>query len=482
MTPPSSLAPARRHPLAPLLAVLLGAGIFAVDTLTPLDMAVAVLYVAVVMLLAGSLSRRGILLVGALCICLTMLSFFIMHSNSYEPQAAMRGAVSIAAIVVATLLSLRNQRSNASLGSQAALLDLTHDAILVRDDSDTILYWNSGAEELYGWTSGEALGQKTTALLRTVFPVSRDTAGAHLLQNARWEGELRHTKKDGSQVLVSSRWSLQRDERGQPTATMETNNDITQRKRSEDRLHKAQTELAHVTRVATLGQLTASIAHEVNQPLAAVVTNGEACLRWLRRPEPDVGEATASVERMIANGRRASDVVARLRALSRRDAPMHGPIALNGLIVEALALIERELQRYRVELHLDLATDLPEVMGDKVQLQQVFINLAMNAAQAMGAVTGARTLTVISGEQQDADGTRNIHADVRDNGAGVDAEMLPRLFEAFYSSKPEGMGLGLSICRSIVEAHAGHIVALQNPDGGMTFRMTLPVLIKEPTP
>lgn len=461
--------------MIPTLAVLLGAGIFAIDTLTPLDMAVAVLYVAVILLLANFLTRRGILIVGAMCMCLTAISFFITHS-AFEPEAVMRGAVSIAAIFVTTLLSLRNQKSSESLRSQAALLDLTHDAILVRDNCDAILYWNRGAEQLYGWTASEAVGRKTSDLLGTVFPGSKEAVQAQLLQDGRWEGQLRHTKKDGSHVVVTSRWSLQSDERGRPMATMETNNDITQRKRSEDELHKAQAELAHVTRVATLGQLTASIAHEVNQPLAAVVTNGEACLRWLGRPEPDVMEALASVERMIANGRRASDVVARLRALAQRGNPLYAPVPFNEVVEDAVALMEREFHQHHIDLRLDLSGDLPEVNGDKVQLQQVIINLMMNGAQAMDTVRTKRSLTIASREVRDEAGVPVVRIDLRDNGVGVDPASLPQIFEAFYTSKPDGMGLGLSICRSIIEAHAGRIEAMPNSDGGMTFRITMPAL------
>jgi PAS domain S-box-containing protein len=461
------------------LAILLGVAIFAIDTLTPLDMAVAVLYVAVVMLLAGSVDRRGIIVVGLICISLTTISFFAMHDARDEPEAVMRALVSIAAIVVTTLLSLRDHRSNASLRGQAALLDLTHDAIIVRDQSDTIIYWNSGAEELYGWRADEAQGRKTAELMHTRFPGTREEANASLLAQARWEGELRHTCKDGSQVLVASRWSLRHNERGQPVTIMETNNDITARKRSEERLHTAQAELAHVNRVATLGQLTTSIAHEVNQPLAAVVTNGEACLRWLRRPAPVVTEAVDSVERMIANARRASDVVARLRALARRDAPSLEPIGVNEVILQALDLIERELSGLGVRLERQLAANLPSVMGDRVQLQQVVINLAMNAAQAMAESGPVRALTVSTQSLESEAGIYAIEVDLRDRGAGIAPEDLLRLFEPFYSTKPNGMGLGLSISRSIIEAHRGRIEAIAHAEGGMTFRITLPLPMKD---
>ncbi|GAB4067342.1 hypothetical protein GCM10028812_20060 [Ancylobacter sonchi] len=474
------------RPLAPALAALLAVAIFAVDTLTPLDTAIAVLYVAVVMLAADRLTPRGILLVGSVCIGLTAVSFIAVHGERYDPQAVVRAVVAISAIVAVTLLSLRHSRSREMMRGQAALLDLTHDAILVRDDTDTILYWNRGAEELYGWSAAEAVGCKTTELLRTVFPSAREAVNAQLHRAARWEGELRHTCKDGAQVTVASRWSQHRDPQGRPVATMEINNDITAGKRAEERLLKAQAELSQVTRVATLGQLMASIAHEVNQPLAAVVTNGEAGLRWLRRPVPDVGEAVASVERMIASGRRAGDVVARLRALSRRDELRHEPIEVNRLIEETLAIIERDLRRHRARLRLELAPALPMVKGDRVQLQQVLINLAINAAQAMDKVSGERPLSVLSRRAWSEAGEETVEVAVVDRGAGVAPDALPRLFEPFYSTKSQGMGLGLSICRSIIETHMGRIEALPNPEGGMTFRIVLPAFVlpafKEPSP
>ncbi|WGD29800.1 PAS domain S-box protein [Ancylobacter sp. WKF20] len=475
---PLALQHGARSALIPLLAGLLGLAIFLVDTLTPLDMAVAVLYVAVVMLLADVLNTRGILAVGGLCIVLTSISFLTVHNVRFEPEAVARACVAISAIVVTTLLSLRNRRAGDALRDQAALLDLTHDAILVRDAGDTILYWNRGAEELYGWTAAEAIGHRAAELLRTGFPVSLEAAVAELERDGRWEGELRHARKDGSRVIVASRWALHRDPQGRAQAIMETNNDITARKAAQDRLDKAQGELTHVTRMATLGQLTASIAHEVNQPLAAIVTNGEACLRWLRRPEPDVGEALASVERMIANGRRAGDVVARLRALSRRQSGRHELLDLNALVTESLALIERELARHKVTVTLDLTEGLPAVSGDRVQLQQVIINLAINAAQAMEGTPRPRRLLLRSGLDAGLDGPV-VRVALTDNGTGVDDDGLTHLFEPFYTSKPDGMGLGLSISRSLIETHGGRIDATRNAERGMTFAIVLPA-VKEP--
>ncbi|WP_231711513.1 sensor histidine kinase [Xanthobacter dioxanivorans] len=455
------------------VALALAVVIFAIDTLSPLDMAIAVLYAVVVLFLTNEVERRTLLLVGAACVGLTMLSFTIMHRENYNLASVMRCIVSIAAISVTTLLSLKNQKATRALREQADLLDLSHDAVFVRGDSDIITYWNQGAERLYGWPRAEAVGRKASQLLHTVFPESPLEIREAVHRAGRWEGELSHTRRDGTPVVVMSRWSLQRDARGRPIATMETNSDITQRKRAEDGLHQAQAELAHVTRVATMGELTASIAHEINQPLAAVVTNGEACLRWLGRDVPDLGEAKSAVEQMIRNGRRASEVVARLRALARRGEPLRLPVDINEATGEALLLLERELSNHRVALDLSLDPKGPHVLGDRVQLQQVLINLALNAIQAMDAVPEARRCLHLETSTRDEAGQRRVLIKITDTGPGVDPQNLPLLFNAFYSTKSDGMGMGLSISRSIIEAHNGLVSATLVEGGGMCFSVTL---------
>ncbi|MDQ0348794.1 two-component system sensor histidine kinase NtrB [Ancylobacter vacuolatus] len=455
----------------------MAAPIFAVDTLTPLDTAIAVLYVAVIMPSAHFLGRRGVLAVSGGCIALTTISFLIVHQHDWDSSALVRLGVSLSAITITSLLTLRNQQVTSALREQANLLNLTHDAIFVRDMADRITYWNQGAEQLYGWSRAEALGQTAASLLRTRFPDTPASIQAALLADRQWAGELTHFKRDGTQVTVLSRWSLQMDKAGRPVAVMETNNDITERKRSEAMLQKAQTELAHATRVATMGELTASIAHEVNQPLAAVVTNGEACLRWLGREVPDLGEARASVERMISNGKRASHVVARLRALARRADPDHMPVNLNDVVEDALALVDREAASHSVSVGLTLDAALPDISGDRVQLQQVVINLLMNAIQAMAGVTGrARTLSIATRDGSGPDGERIATVEVRDTGIGIDPQSAEQLFTAFYSTKKEGLGMGLSICRSIIEAHGGRISFVANADHGMSFTVKLPAL------
>jgi C4-dicarboxylate-specific signal transduction histidine kinase len=247
--------------------------------------------------------------------------------------------------------------------------------------------------------------------------------------------------------------------------------DVTATRLSQEALHKAQSELAHVSRVITLGELAASVAHEVNQPLAAIVTNGGASLRWLKRSPPEIDEARSSLQHMISDAKRAGDVIHRIRTLSRNVEPERVQLDLNHVIDEVVKLIDREVVSHRVSLRLDLATDLPPVRGDRVQLQQVIINFLVNGIQAMAAVDErGRELMVRS---RRAAGHQALVA-VQDSGTGIDPENAGRLFDAFFTTKPNGMGLGLSICRSIIEAHGGRLWASRNVGPGATFQFTLP--------
>ena len=268
-----------------------------------------------------------------------------------------------------------------------------------------------------------------------------------------------HTRRDGTQVVVTSRWALQLDDQGKPIAVLETNNDITERKRAEEALHKAQAELAHVTRVATLGEMTASIAHEINQPLAAVVNNASACLRWLAGQSPNLEEARQSAALIIADGHRAGEIIGRIRALAKKSPPRKDWLDINETILEVIALARSEVQRNRVSLQTQLSSDLPLILGDRIQLQQVILNLIINAIEAMsGAGDGPRELLVGSGKDE----SKGVLVAVRDSGPGLDPESLDHLFTAFFTTKPQGMGMGLAISRSIIEAHGGRLWATAN--------------------
>jgi PAS domain S-box-containing protein len=686
--------------------------------------------------------------------------FFVQPLYTFQVASAQDVTTLVAFIITSlavTSLVRRVSRLGEVHGEQKLLLDLTRDSVFVRDPDDVITYWNRGAEELYGWKKEEALGKVPHALLQTIFPAPLAEITATLHRTNRWEGELVHTRRDGKQVNVASRWSLQRDGDGQPIGTLETNNDITDRRRADDelrrtqetylaeaqqlshtgsfgwsiasgeifwskesfrifgydtsmrptiervmqrvhpddrdlvqrvidravsrrqdfdfehrllmpdgavkhlhvvahvareqpdklqfmgaimditarrkaeealrqseqryrhlfhympialwqldargllalfrdlraegvtdlsayldrhpdflrramdafvvdevneravvmlgardagelsgsvarwwrespdtfrralearfrgdptfeeetriltldgriinvlftaarpgsfgdlgislvgliditariraqeRLERVQAEFAHAARISMLGELTASIAHELNQPLAAVKTSGEAALRWLDRSEPSVTKARELMRRIIDDAGRAADIVARTRAMAVRRATQATTLSLHGVIEESMIFLRHELQSKGIALSLDLAPALPRVTGDRTQLQQVVVNLAINAVQAMAQSDAPRRALLIETALSEAGTVRCIF---QDSGPGIDPQHLDHLFDSFFTTKNAGMGMGLSISRSIIEAHAGRIRAdNESVLGGARFSFELP--------
>ena len=239
----------------------------------------------------------------------------------------------------------------------------------------------------------------------------------------------------------------------------------------EEQLRVTQAELAHVARVSTMGELAASIAHEVNQPLGAIVGNADICLRWLDEPEPDLAQLREALEDISNDGHRASQVIARIRSLVKKHVPDKLPLDFNEVVAEVIDLVSHEAQRKQVSLVLEIEDALPEVVADRVQLQQVLINLVMNGIEAMSEVDDRRReLTVTTAR---ADGA--VLAAVSDCGVGIDSASLEQIFKPFHTTKSGGMGMGLAISRSIVESHGGKLWAESNEQGGATFKFTLPV-------
>lgn len=280
--------------------------------------------------------------------------------------------------------------------------------------------------------------------------------------------------EDGSAHYVAASGKPIFDAEGQFIGYRGVGTDVTasvRAEQAEEALHKAQMELAHVARVMTLGELAASIAHEVNQPLAAIATNGEVGLRWLDREIPDLAEVRAVVGDMVSSSRRASEIIHRLRALARKTETQKFALDINDTISEVIPLVQHEVISHRVSLRLDLVPTLPTVLGDRVQLQQVIINLIVNGMEAMASVTG-RTRELVVRSQLDDSG--QVLVAVEDVGVGIDPENGNKLFAAFFTTKANGMGMGLSICRTIIENHGGRLWASRNAGPGATFQFTLP--------
>jgi PAS domain S-box-containing protein len=361
------------------------------------------------------------------------------------------------------------KRTEEAMVRQANLLEQTHDAILVWEFPGMIIYWNRGAEQLYGFPRKEALGRSSHELLHTEHQLPTPVFEVALERDGDWAGELTHTTRDGRKIVVESRHLLMREPEGR-RLVLETNRDISERKRAEEAARTAQAELAHVGRVTTLGEMAASIAHEVDQPLSGVVINATACLRFLTGPSSNLDEVRDGLEAIARDGQRASDVIARIRALARRTVPEKGPVDINEMIRGVVALAQGEARGARASVRTELAANLPRVLGDPVQLQQVILNLLLNGLDAMSAVVDRPRELVIStyGEATD-----RVRVAVRDSGSGIDPQLAPRVFEAFYTTKRSGLGMGLSISRSIVEQHGGRLWAVANDGPGTTFQFTV---------
>ena len=250
--------------------------------------------------------------------------------------------------------------------------------------------------------------------------------------------------------------------------------DITERKHSEEALRQAQTDLAHASRVTTMGELTASLAHEVNQPIAAAVTDANTCLRWLARDRPDVEEARQAASRIVKDATRAAEIIARVRLMFKKGVAQRELVDVSELLREMVILLRNEISRHSISVRTELAEALPQIMGDRVQLQQVVMNLIINSIDAMKDVEGTRELTINS---RRAEGEQ-VMVSVTDTGVGLPSQQADQIFDAFFSTKAHGTGMGLRISRSIVESHGGRLWATDNSPRGASFNLTLPTKVE----
>ncbi|QZP36063.1 PAS domain-containing protein [Pseudomonas sp. DR48] len=464
-------------------AIITALLIFLMDSLSTLDIAIAVLYVAVILISVDMFSRKGVLCIALGCCGLTMLAYVSSHGLKCSDDSCGRCIISLSAIVVTAYLALKHSTAKSNLQEQLLLLNRS-EAFLAGAQSlsltgsfgflmpRTEMYLSTEAKRILEFDDVQKPTLEEMVKLIHTDDQARVRTAIHQVVNAHalLEIEFRLVMTDGrlkTLRMLASPFAESHNTCEFMGALM----DVTAARTSEEALQRTQSELAHITRVTTLGELAASIAHEVNQPLAAVITNAESGLRWLNRNEPDVVEVRRAIERIIAQANRASEVVKRVRAISRKAAPEHRTVDVSELVNETVQLVEREIKRNKITLRCYIDEHAPLINGDRVQLQQVIINLIINAIQAMSYHVCAPREVLIVVKRADTD---DLGVTVRDNGPGIPEKNISSLFEPFFTTKPKGVGMGLAICRSIIEAHGGRIWASSEPGRGASFNFSLP--------
>jgi len=495
-----------RHAALRLSSAALALAVFLVDVLTPLEGAIAVLYVIAILLAARTSRRADIAVTAASCAVLTIAAYLISHDLHSFASPALRVLVSLSAIAITTMLALQNEAATSHLAESERryrrMFDATRIGVVEEDwtgirtalkslglskenlndhlaqNPDFVRHArplaritnvNPALQKMVGAASSSIFIDSVDKLLGESDKTFLGALGAFARGEPFYEGETELVGLDGRRVPALFTITFPAGDDRNVLAFVV---DITERKQAQDALLLAQAELAHAARVATLGELTASIAHEVNQPLMAIVTSGEAGLRWLRRDVPNLEEVAAAITRTVAEGRRASEIVTRIRAFLKKKPAQQDQLHIAEIIEEAALLVDHELSKDDIMLAIETEPELPPLRGDRIQIQQVLVNLIVNAGQAMSNQTGARIVTV----RASPDPTGGLDITVKDTGPGVAPQDLPRLFDPFFSTKHGGMGMGLAICRTTVEAHGGQLSAESTPGSGATFRLTLPAL------
>jgi PAS domain S-box-containing protein len=359
----------------------------------------------------------------------------------------------------------------------ATIMRQAPDPIFALSPEGIIISWNDAATRLFGLATDDAIGRPAIQLFATDGREAvNELCNQALKGDTLVQREASIVSIDGKAIYAEVSIAPIRGERDDIASLVVMARDITERKQTEDALQTIRRELARVTHLTAMGTMAASIAHEIKQPLGAIVANGSAGMRWLRAAEPNLDEARAIFKRIVDDGHRAGDIIASVRAMFEKVQRVKTRVKLNDLIREVLALVQGDLKRQGVALYRDLHQDLPEVMGDRVQLQQVVINLITNAIEAMSVVVDRqRSLSVNSDIQPSGD----LLIKVEDTGMGIDQKDMDRIFDAFFTTKTHGMGMGLAICRSIVEAHNGRLWASSGIKTGSVFNIQLPAVKSE---
>ena len=356
-----------------------------------------------------------------------------------------------------------------------AIVDSALDAVVVMDAEGLIMDWNKQAEETFGWTRPEALSRRMSeTIIPAQYRLSHERGLAQFFKTGQGPVlnrriEITAFRRDGTEFPVEL--TITPLKSGDTWTFSSFIRDITARKQAQEDLRNAHAELAHVNRVMTMGELAASIAHEVNQPLAAVIASGDSCKAWLANEPPNLEKALAAADRIVQAAAQASDIVRRIRALFKKTTSITTPLEINEVITETVSLVGGEVQRKGVSLNTELAANLPAALGDRIQLQQVILNLAINATEAMTGFEDEPRRLVIQSKLAESG---EILVSVADTGPGIDPQQTAQLFAPFFTTKPDGIGMGLSISRSIIEAHGGRLWAIANQPRGAVFHFALP--------
>jgi PAS domain S-box-containing protein len=389
------------------------------------------------------------------------------------------GVVLLQSLLIAALLMeiFGRRRAERFLKESEAqwrsVFEMSTAGVALTDRDLRFLGTNPAFQSMLGYTDQELQGLTPLDItFEDDREVSRQLHSELLLEQRQYFDLVRrYRRKDGATIWVHAYLSTILDEDSRPRLFLVTTIDITARKAAEDAVQVAQSELVRVGRLTMMGEMTASIAHEVNQPLGAIVANGNAGLRWLAQARPDLEEARAAFRRVVDEGHRAGQVITSIRSMFKKDGSAKAPHDVNELVREVLVLVHGEVENQRVAVRTEMIDELPHVLIDRGQLLQVILNLVTNAIDAMGSNNGrARVLRLRSERHESA----SVKVTVEDSGTGIDEENMDRIFEAFFTTKSHGMGMGLSICRSIVESHGGQLSASRGYPYGAVFQVVLP--------